>query len=67
MTVVARGSLTAFSNITYHKEIPITLDSLQLSEEEWNEMSEKEREDEVHDYMVRLRNEDIMIDCHLEN
>jgi hypothetical protein len=62
MTVVATGTLSAFSNISYHKEVPVTLDHLQLSEAEWNELSDTEKEEEVQDYMIRLRNEDIQLD-----
>lgn len=65
MTLVANGTFSAFSNISYHKEIPITLDALQLSQEEWDELSPQEQEDEILDYMIRLRNEDIQIDLHI--
>lgn len=65
MTIVAKGTLSAFSNISYHKEIPITLDALQLRQDEWDEMSEEEKAEEIQDYLIRLRNEDIQIDYHL--
>ena len=65
MTVVATGVLSAFSNISYHKEVPITLEVLQLAEWEWDDMTEEERLNEIDDYMIRLRNEDIQISTSL--
>lgn len=65
MTVVARGVLSAWSNISYHKEVPITLELLQLSEWEWNELTEREKQEEIEDYMIRLRNEDIQLSAEL--